>query len=243
MTFQLYTNFRLGIRLALFLWGIFSYWTGHARIDAILSGSLWEMDAFLLTAWAIMLISIALRFFPMKSESMGAMKQFVQNYRPRAKIDPATLRKGVRRGNRDALMTLALWLPVNGAIYWLYLSQRITAGVLLLVSLFYSVMDMVCIKFYCPFQRWLMKNRCCTTCRIYNWDFIMTHTPTILIPNPMAVPLWLGSALLAVRWEWNWFRHPERFLEAGNQSLTCGNCRHPVSCQSCIRKRRKWSSS
>lgn len=238
MTFQLYTNFRLSVRSALFVWGLVSYLTDGVRIDAILSQGLWEWNLFLVAAWLIMLLGILLRFFPMKSESMGAMKQFARYFRPREKADRERIGQQVRQGNRDAWMALALWVPVNAVIYWLYLTQRISAGMMLLISLFYGVMDMVCIKFYCPFQRWMMKNRCCTTCRIYNWDFLMAHTPTVLIPHPMAVPLWLGSALLAVRWEWNWNRHPERFVEAGNQALSCASCQHPESCQSCVRKKR-----
>lgn len=237
MTFAFYTNLRLVIRSLLFCWGLVTYLADSQRIDAILSGTLHETSLFLCVAWAVMLASILFRLFPSKSESLGAEKEHADRYRPRRTFSRDALRQAIRRGNRDALRSLALWVAVNGVLFLLYFQKVFSVGVLLLVSLFYSIMDLVCIKFYCPFQRWLMKNRCCTTCRIYNWDHIMIHTPTLLIPNPLSIPLWLGSAVLAIRWEWNWLRHPERFLEAANQALSCSSCPHPESCQSCVRKR------
>ena len=35
----------------------------------------------------------------------------------------------------------------------------------------------ICILFYCPFQMWFLKNRCCVNCRIYNWDYAFLFTP------------------------------------------------------------------
>ena len=83
---------------------------------------------------------------------------------------------------------------------------------LFMVGLAYGVCDIICILFFCPFQTWFMKNRCCTTCRIYNWDFAMLCTPFLLIPGfynshchvPMVMfrgygedlPLFLGWSLL-----------------------------------------------
>ncbi|MBQ9750293.1 MAG: hypothetical protein IJV87_06925, partial [Clostridia bacterium] len=88
----------------------------------------------------------------------------------------------------------------------------------------YGVCDMICILFFCPFQTWFMKNRCCTTCRIYNWDFAMMFTPFIFIPNVYTWSL-LGFALaLLARWEITVHKHPERFSEKTNACLSCKNC-------------------
>ena len=57
----------------------------------------------------------------------------------------------------------------------------IDEGVLWLVCLFYGVCDMICILFFCPFQSWFLKNKCCCTCRIYNWDYAMMFTPLFFI--------------------------------------------------------------
>ena len=66
----------------------------------------------------------------------------------------------------------------NGTLYFL---NVIDLGIVVIISLAFSVCDLICILFFCPFQTWMMHNRCCTTCRIYNWDFAMMFTPLIFI--------------------------------------------------------------
>ena len=79
-----------------------------------------------------------------------------------------------------------------------------------------------------PFQTWFMKNRCCTTCRIYNWDFAMMFTPLVFIPSLYTYSL-LGFALaLLIRWEVTYRLHPERFSPATNRYLSCANCKEKL---------------
>lgn len=71
---------------------------------------------------------------------------------------------------------------------------------LVLLTAFYYLSDMICILFLCPFQLFLMGNRCCVNCRIFAWGSWMMVTLLVLIPSPVtAVPLLLGLSLL-IRW-------------------------------------------
>ena len=119
---------------------------------------------------------------------------------------------------------LFAWLGLNGAIAALYYTGLIDNGILVLISLFYSVSDMICILFFCPFQTWFMRNKCCGSCRIYNWDYAMMFTPLALIPHPLARGLFLMGALLLIVWELAVLIHPERFDVATNAVLRCANC-------------------
>ncbi|MCC8357928.1 MAG: hypothetical protein LJU34_08915, partial [Oscillospiraceae bacterium] len=94
----------------------------------------------------------------------------------------------------------------------------------------YSVCDMICILFFCPFQTWFMKNKCCGSCRIYNWDYAMMFTPLMFIKSVYTWTLCAMALALLIRWELTFYRHPERFYEATNQSLKCANC-HEKLCQ------------
>ena len=139
-----------------------------------------ENNDFLLgTIWVFFAAGMILRFFPARLESMGCQKQFARNYKP-ALAENTKVK--VQSGFRTAAVAGA-WFLLNGLIGGLYLAGIIDAGILLLVSLAYAVCDMICILFFCPFQTWFMKNRCCTTCRIYNWDFAMMFTPLIFVKN------------------------------------------------------------
>ena len=173
----------------------------------------------LIVVGAIFVIEMLLRFFPSNMESMGCQKQFKKNFIPTETKTPDK-----RRINRGVLITAISWILLNGAIGALYFLGIIDQGILVLISLAYSICDMICILFFCPFQTWFMKNKCCGSCRIYNWDFLMMFTPCIFMPNLYTMTLFGLSALLFIYWEVMAWIHPERFSEQTNACLSCANC-------------------
>ena len=136
--------------------------------------------------------------------------------------------------------------PANGNTYKvdhidLYASNE---RVLFCISMAYSICDMICILFFCPFQQWMMKNKCCGTCRIYNWDFIMMFTPMIFIPSKYNTSLFIVSLILFINWEVLCKLYPERFHEETNMCLSCVNCeeklcRHKKTLQKYLKKYRQ----
>ena len=104
------------------------------------------------------------------------------------------------------------------------MAEILDDGIMLLLCSAYSVCDMICILFFCPFQSWFLKNKCCCTCRIYNWDYAMMFTPLFFVRRAYAWSLLLLSVLLLIRWEITFYRHPERFSEKTNRYLDCSNC-------------------
>ena len=172
----------------------------------------------LILIWVIYAVEMALRFFPSRLESPGCQKQFARTYCPTGQDKPV-----IQPAWRTAVVA-AVWLLLNACIGALYLTELIDAGILILVSLAYGVCDMICILFFCPFQTWLMKNRCCTDCRIYNWDFAMMFTPLILLPHWYTWSLLGLSLALLLRWELTLRLHPERFSQATNAAISCQNC-------------------
>ena len=188
--------------------------------------------------WVVFVLEMILRFFPSNLESRGCQKQFARNYNPRPNAKPA-----LQSAATTASVAIA-WFALNGAIGALYFTGLIDKGILLLIALAYSVCDMICILFFCPFQTWFMKNRCCATCRIYNWDFAMMFTPLVFVPGFYTWSL-LGIALvLLVQWEVLVRRHPERFSESSNQYLACSACpeklcHHKKQLQGFLRRNRE----
>lgn len=124
----------------------------------------------------------------------------------------------------------AAWVGLNAVIGGLYFAALLDEMLLIIISLAYSVCDMICILFFCPFQTWFMKNKCCGSCRIYNWDYAMMFTPLVFIQSVYTWTLCAMALTLLIRWELTLYRHPERFYEATNQSLKCANCREKL-CQ------------
>ena len=150
---------------------------------------------------------------------MGCQKQFLRNYEPIAGQNIPT-----NQSWKTPALVALVWFALNAVIGALYFAGILDRGILILVALFYSVCDIICILFFCPFQTWFMKNRCCTTCRIYNWDFAMMFTPVVFMPSWYTYSL-LGCAVaLLLRWEITYRLYPERFSTSTNQCLDCSRC-------------------
>lgn len=208
------------------------------RYDIVKTQTLLSKYMFVpIIVWAVLIIEMVLRFFPSKFESMGCQKQFARNFEPTEESIPTN-----QSGWTTALVA-GVWLLLNAVIGALYLFGVYDYGVLVIISLCFSVCDIICILYFCPFQTWFMKNRCCTTCRIYNWDFAMMFTPLVFIPKLYTYSL-LGCALiLLLRWEITYRLHPERFSSKTNDCLDCKNCKeklcsHKKQLRSFIRKYR-----
>lgn len=215
---------KLVFRSSLLLAALALYVKNRLAGSGQLFGAVGEQPAILSVIWLVFMVEMLLRFVPSSLESMGCQKQFAKNYQP---TGADTAHVVVISGWRTAAVAAA-WLALNGGIGLLYFADIIDAGILLLISLAYSVCDMICILFFCPFQTWFLKNRCCATCRIYNWDFAMMFTPMVFVPRGYTWSLLGVSLLLLIQWEYLLHRYPQRFSEATNSSLSCVRCQEKL---------------
>ena len=168
--------------------------------------------------WGVFMAEMLMRFFPSRLESLGSQKQFAKNY-----IKSGEVNISIQDNNATMLVAL-IWISFNAVFGALYMLDLFDDGIMVLISLCYSVCDMICILFFCPFQSWFLKNKCCTTCRIYNWDYAMMFTPLFFIRDFYAWSLFAMSLILMLRWEITFYRHPERFSEKTNEYIRCENC-------------------
>ena len=130
-----------------------------------------------------------------------------------------------RRRTREVVPVLIFWIVFNVAV-GLLLDRFgvLNPYTVMLWTLFYFMFDMTSVVLWCPLQLMLMRNRCCTTCQIFNWDGIMTVTPLLTVWCWFSWLLILGALVVLVRWELAFARHPERFDHKTNASLRCENC-------------------
>jgi hypothetical protein len=168
--------------------------------------------------WVIFFTEMVFRFFPSKRESPGCQKQFARNYQKSGKTDI------VIQDNNASVLVAIVWVSFNMIFGALNMYGIIDDGIMILLCSAYSVCDMICILFFCPFQTWFLKNKCCSTCRIYNWDYAMMFTPLIFVEKGYLWTLVALSLVLMLRWEITFYRHPERFSENTNDYLKCANC-------------------
>ena len=191
------------------------YRTGGGRdIEQVIEGR----PAILVAVWLLFVVEMAFRFFPSRLDSPGSQKQFARNYVKTGKSDI------IIEDNNAVFLVALLWISFNLIFGALHMLGIFDDGIMLLLCAAYAVCDMLCILFFCPFQTWLLKNKCCATCRIYNWDYAMIFTPLFFVDKSYTWSLLALSIALLARWEITFFRHPERFSENTNGYLGCRNC-------------------
>ena len=102
---------------------------------------------------------------------------------------------------------------------------------LFLFTVFFYVCDLICVLIWCPFRDVFMKNRCCTQCRIYNWDTWMLVLPLAVTGGFYGLSLFGMALVVTGLWEWNYHYYPERFYPQTNRNLQCGTCKGEPGCK------------
>ena len=169
--------------------------------------------------FVIFTLEMIFRFFPSRIESPGCQKQFASNYIKSGETQIAI------PDNNSTVLVLLVWIGFNGIFGALYLAGIFDDGIMLLISCAYSVCDMICILFFCPFQTFIMHDKCCVNCRIYDWGHFMMFTPMLFIKNFYSWSLFFMSCIVLLHWEIIYAKHPERFWEGSNQVLKCSSCK------------------
>ena len=209
---------RLVYRSVLFLILLYGYIRFRLDNGDPLMIGLEKRPVIVTVTWLVFVVEMIFRFFPSRYESPGCQKQFERNY-----IKSGSTEIDIPDNHATMLVAL-IWVILNGIFGALHMAGILDDGIMILLCACYSVCDMICILFFCPFQSWLLKNKCCSACRIYNWDYAMMFTPLFFVRWRYTWSLLALSVGLLLRWEIAFYRHPERFSEKTNEYLRCKNC-------------------
>ena len=157
---------------------------------------------------------------------LGSQKYFAYRYKkPTSMIDKKEIKQLMKGLNKGSILVAIAWITLVAVIDMLYLLKIIPFEIVIIISTFFYVCDVICIIGWCPFKTFFMHNKCCTTCRIYNWDHAMMFTPLIVIPGILTYSLLFMSLFVVIVWEVACAKHPERFIERANDALKCKNCK------------------
>ena len=128
--------------------------------------------------WGLWMLDMLYQIVPVRQKiALGSQKLFRHRFRPiRDRISHASLRRYIVSTTKSAYKVMLLWVALGACIGLFYFSGLLTRKDLFMITVIFYVCDLVCVLIWCPF-RLMMKNRCCTTCRIFNWDHLMMFTP------------------------------------------------------------------
>ena len=184
--------------------------------------------------WVIWVLDMLHQLVPARGYiSLGSQKHFLSRFRPIAeKINYPALKAHIIATTKAAYKVFGIWLGLLAALAVLYFTGVLSREGIFLISVVFYLCDLICVLIWCPF-RLIMKNRCCTTCRIYNWDHLMMFSPFLLIPGLYTTSLLLMAFAVWVVWELCVMMYPERFWEMTNQALRCSECTDKLCTQYC----------
>ncbi|MCL2236191.1 MAG: hypothetical protein FWB98_07110, partial [Defluviitaleaceae bacterium] len=186
---------------------------------------------FLWLVWGVLAWGMLFRLIPNKKIPIGARKHNPCSHNPsHGGQKPANIHKG-------AVAVALFWLAcVSAAVFVMRLTGFLNPQTMIILTLALLVLDIAFILFYCPLQRWFMKNHCCTTCRIYNWDYLMIAAPLVIFPSFFSISLVILAVAVVVRWETALISHPERFSAKTNKNLRCSACTDKLCSLNIIKK-------
>lgn len=184
--------------------------------------------------WMLWIYDMVLQLIPVKLYiSIGSQKIFRSVFKPiQEKINHENLKKYIKDTTKSAYKVMLIWISLTAIISILHLTGIIGTGLMILIATFFYVCDLICVLIWCPF-RLIMKNKCCTTCRIFNWDHMMMFLPIVSLNSFFSWSLIIFALLGWLVWELCVIVYPERFWENSNMALRCSECTDKLCTQYC----------
>ncbi len=212
-------------RLVIFLLIAVLYITNKPLMYDLMTQSVWMGISPIHVLWLVFMVMMLKHIFPTEKLSMALRKADKKKYAEQENYAEVELLRYVQDQNIKAWKVMLVWLSFNAIFGILYLCNIMDSADLLMLTVFYFLCDYICILFFCPFQSFIMKNRCCVNCRIYEWGHFMMFTPMLFIRNFFSWSLFFTSCVVLIKWEITYAKHPERFWSGSNKNLQCANCK------------------
>ena len=189
--------------------------------------------------WFIWVVDMIHQILPIRNKlPLGSMKLFANRFQPiRDKINHQALRDYIISTTKAAYKVFLIWIALILAIGGLYFGGVIGKIGLFMCTVCFYVCDLICVLVWCPF-RLMMGNRCCTTCRIFNWDHLMMFSPLVYMGGFFAVSLVILALAAWLVWELCIMMYPERFWHNSNAALKCSQCTDKLCTQYCQKLRK-----
>jgi|LGOV01.1.fsa_nt_gb hypothetical protein len=135
------------------------------------------------------------------------------------------LENQVKSNNKTAFMIFIIYFGIIVIFGLSYLSYDwFDRKFIYLIFFALNFSDYFCIVLWCPFQNLFLKNSCCNTCRISNWDRLMKFAILIFIPNFYTISIFVLAVIIFLYWEFQHFKNPQMFYQISNKNLWCINC-------------------
>ncbi len=231
---------KLVLRIIVLIASIVLYFAAPSQFDIVNGWNFFKKFSIFHILWLVWIFDMVTQLMPVKNIALGSQKFFKEKFRPALHklLDWDKLKEYMVSTNKAAGKVMALWATLIAALGVLKHFKIIQNKHLFLISIAFYVCDLICVLIWCPF-RLMLGNKCCTTCRIFNWDHLMMFTPMIFVGSFFSLSLVAMSLIDFIIWEVYIYLHPERFWEHSNMALKCSECTDKLCTQYCQKLRKK----
>ena len=231
---------RLIARIAIFIACLVMCFTHPQTFEILEGNNFFAGFSIFHLLWIVWVFDMILQIIPIKNKvALGSQKLFANRFKPiRDGINYEAFKKYLVKTTKAAYKVFIIWGLLVAVIGVLYYQNIINEVGLFMISVFFYVCDLICVLIWCPF-RLIMKNKCCTTCRIFNWDHLMMFSPLIFVGGFFSISLVVLALLAWFMWELCIVIYPERFCEMTNAALKCSECTDKLCTQYCQKLRPK----
>ncbi len=229
---------RLACRCLMALAVLYVYLFHPSAFDVLSSWNFFSSFSVLHILWGVWVVDMAAQLIPVgKRIAIGSQKLFLFRFQPRKEaINYEALKAHIFDTTKAAYKVFLIWVGMLAILAILYFARILRRNEIFLICVAFYVCDLICVLIWCPF-RLIMKNKCCTTCRIFNWDHLMMFSPFLFIPGFYTTSLLLIAFAVWLVWEFCVMLYPERFWEISNIALQCSNCTDKLCTQYCKKLR------
>ncbi|MDI6618347.1 MAG: hypothetical protein QME45_06675 [Clostridiales bacterium] len=174
--------------------------------------------------WAFLMLNMVKVSIPTLNRHISGGKMFAKYFKEDPGYSKDVLYEYIKKNNQRALLVAVLWVMLLFSIGFLYYKNIINKLAIHLIVVLFYFGDIFCINVWCPFRTFIVKSKCCNSCRIFNWGYFMNFSPYIFIPSFWTYSLVAMSLILLVQWEYLHHKYPYRFYEVSNLYLRCSSC-------------------
>ena len=209
----------------------------RSQLDVLKGWNFFRRFSLLHLLWLTWMLDMLWQLIPVKKRliiALGSQKHFKFRFQPPEKenFSYQALRRHIIDTTKSAYKVFGIWAAAVALISLLRIWGVLNNEALFMITIVFYVCDLICVLIWCPF-RLIVKAKCCTTCRIFNWDHLMMFSPLLTVGGFYCGTLLLMAFADWLLWELCIMMYPERFWENSNAALRCANCTDKLCTQYC----------
>ncbi|QVK17815.1 hypothetical protein KHQ81_13385 [Mycoplasmatota bacterium] len=218
--------FRLIILIIFSTFLAYDYYYSTNMTNYLINYKLFNVVSIIHILWLFLVLEMIVLIIPKFNRYSYSGKHLLKHCLPETNYNQEKLDQFTNQNKKRALNSAIFWILLNAPFALLFFLGYLHPRFFYWLFFLYYFFDTVCINIFCIFHVYIVRNKCCNECRIYNWSNFMYCTPLLFMPNFWNYSLIFLSIIILIQWEVSVHFHPERFSSISNRTLQCKHCPH-----------------